>query len=79
MQTENAALKNKLELFEFLNAEERLIIENDENYLKRASSRKKLARENESLREDIANLIFKLSTCKNEINSLKEQLLHSQK
>ena len=78
LQTENAALKNKLELFEFLNAEERLIIENDENYLKRASSRKKLARENESLREDIANLIFKLSTCKNEINSLKEQLENNQ-
>lgn len=74
LQTENAVLKNKLELFEFLNTEERLIIENYENYLKRAASRKKLARENESLREDIADLIYKLSTCENEINSLKEQL-----
>lgn len=79
LQAENALLKDRLESFEFLNTEERLIIENDENYLKRASSRKKLTRENESLRVDIANLIFKLSTCENEINLLKEQLANSQK
>ena len=78
LQTENASLKNKLELFEFLNAEERLIIDNDENYLNKVESRKKLKAKIESLREDVTRLICKLSDSQNEINFLREQLANSQ-
>ena len=78
LQTENAALKNKLELFEFLNAEERQRIENNENYLDKVESRKKLKAKIESLREDVARLICKLLDSQNEINSLKEQQANSQ-
>ena len=74
LKKENEALKNRLELFEFINSEEKLKIENDTNYLSRAASRKKLVKENSSLREDISKLIFKLSMLQNEITTLKERL-----
>ena len=74
LQSENQSLKSKLELFEFINEEERLKIENDKNYLNKAASRNKLAKENKSLREDISKLIFKLSMSHNEIILLKERL-----
>ena len=74
LQSENKDLKRKLELFEFLNAEERQRIENNENYLDKVESRKKLKAKIESLREDIARLICKLLDSQNEINSLREKL-----
>jgi predicted RNase H-like nuclease (RuvC/YqgF family) len=74
LQSENKDLKRKLELFEFLNAEERQRIENNENYLDKVESRKKLKAKIESLREDVARLICKLLDSQNEINSLREKL-----
>lgn len=78
LQSENNALKKKIELFEFLNTEERQRIENNENYLNKVESRKKLKAKIESLREDVTRLICKLSDSQNEINSLREQLANSQ-
>ncbi len=78
LQSENKDLKRKLELFEFLNAEERQRIENNENYLDKVESRKKLKAKIESLREDVARLICKLLDSQNEINSLKKQQANSQ-
>jgi predicted RNase H-like nuclease (RuvC/YqgF family) len=74
LKTENMALNQKLELFEFINEEERLNMESDKNYLNKAASRNKLNKENKSLREDISTLICKLVACQKEISLLKQQL-----
>lgn len=78
LQTENSALNRKLELFEFINEEERLKLENSENYMNKAAKRSSLSKENKSLREQISIMMSKVICCQNEINSLKQQLAEYQ-
>lgn len=78
LQSENLALNQKLEVFEFINEEERLKLESSENYMNKAAKRSSLSKENKSLREQISIMMSKVICCQNEINSLKQQLAEYQ-
>ena len=78
LQSENLALNQKLEVFEFINEEERLKLESSENYMNKAAKRSSLSKENKSLREQISIMMSKVICCQNEINSRKQQLAEYQ-
>ena len=78
LQSENLALNQKLEVFEFINEEVRLKLESSENYMNKAAKRSSLSKENKSLREQISIMMSKVICCQNEINSLKQQLAEYQ-